>query len=163
MPRRVTSVLDKYAKYITIPVVGECWGWGGPHSLNGYGQLFDGKQNIYAHRLSYQLFFGGLPAGMCVLHKCDNRECTNPNHLFLGTHQDNSNDKLAKHREARGERCGSAKLSNIDVYAIRALLNIKVRQKEIAKRFGVNQSTVSKISSGKLWRFEDAASVLSSS
>jgi len=76
----------------------------------GYGQIRD-EQGSYAtaHRISWRLHNGDIPAGMCVLHKCDNPRCVRPEHLFLGTQADNIADKVRKGRQARGERHGMAR------------------------------------------------------
>lgn len=72
----------------------ECWGWAGTKNNHGYGKL--GK--LYAHRVSYERLFGPIPAGMEILHRCDNPPCTNPSHLMVGTHADNMADWRAKRR-----------------------------------------------------------------
>lgn len=78
----------------------ECWEWGRSIGNHGYGFCYDkkvGKVTV-AHRISYELHFGKIPKGLCVLHKCDNRSCVNPKHLFLGTAKDNALDKINKGR-----------------------------------------------------------------
>jgi hypothetical protein len=84
----------------------DCWEWMGEPFGDRYGVLQVNGINRAAHRISYALAYGEIPHGMWVLHRCDNRRCCNPSHLFLGTHQDNENDKVAKGRQARGDRHG---------------------------------------------------------
>ncbi len=78
---------------------GDCWNWTGAlSSSNGYAAFWDGERQVVAHRFSWELRNGPIPDGLCVLHRCDNRRCVNPNHLFLGTKSDNTRDMLSKGR-----------------------------------------------------------------
>ena len=76
----------------------DCWLWTGWKDWGGYGILTVKDKNIKAHRFSWELFFGPIPLGLKVLHKCDVRLCVNPDHLFLGTNLDNSRDMVNKGR-----------------------------------------------------------------
>lgn len=80
-----------------------CWIWTRGATKEGYGRLAaGGKRDVYAHRWAYELTHGPIPKGMLVRHSCDNRRCINPSHLLLGTHLDNSNDKISRGRFVSG-------------------------------------------------------------
>lgn len=130
-----------------------CWNCKHINPGKGYGQIKIGHKNWRAHRASWTAFNGDIPRGMDVLHRCDNRPCCNPDHLFLGTVLDNMQDMYAKGREkiVRGADKGTSKLTKSDVRKIVHLSKSKVTQREIAHRYGVHQSTVSDIVNGKLW------------
>jgi len=85
----------------------DCWIWTPKTNKGGYGQFGVNYKNILAHRYSWELANGPIPENLCVLHNCDNRKCVNPNHLFLGTLQDNIADMVRKDRQAKGESHGS--------------------------------------------------------
>jgi hypothetical protein len=139
-----------------------CWLW--KRSKNkGYGQSdFKGK-HIKAHRLSYLTFVGEIPNNLHVLHNCDNPACVNPKHLFLGSHQDNMNDKVNKNRQAKGEDVGNSKLVQKEVDEIRILWSAELEerakgkgaqltQKELAKRFKVSHQQINLIINNKRWK-----------
>lgn len=79
----------------------ECWPWTASFGSNKYGQIRQGKKNHTSHRLAYELTYGSVPKGMCVLHQCDNTACCNPLHLRIGTHAENMRDMIAKGRNPR--------------------------------------------------------------
>jgi hypothetical protein len=145
-----------------------CWLWTGARSTNGYGRILstDGRM-IGAHRAAWLLTFGEIPSDMEVCHHCDVRLCVRPDHLFLGTQQDNMTDAVNKQRMAagdrhgmrtrpdrrpRGERHGMAKLTAEKVREMRALyLAGGVSQVALGAQFDVHQMTVSRIVRGLYW------------
>lgn len=128
-----------------------CWIWTRSTIAAGYGQVRRCGTTKRVHRVSYEQHVGPIPAGMCVLHRCDVRACLNPDHLFLGTRADNSADMVAKGRHARGSARPSAKLAEADIPRIRRAYAGGERQKSIASRYGVDPSTISLITSGVTW------------
>lgn len=130
-----------------------CWLWTGATYIGGYGHFVIEKRTLAVHRFSYELFKGRIPDGLYVCHRCDVKTCVNPRHLFVGSHADNMADMVSKGR-SRGHRAKNgilhygAKLTENDVLKIRTSCGT---QKEIAKIFGVDQSTVSLIKTKKRW------------
>lgn len=110
-----------------------------------------GIYRIFAHRLSYLIFNGPIPDGLFVCHRCDNRECCNPEHLFLGTAADNARDMALKARSRAGESHANAKLTEEQVGEIIRLYSSGVKQSEIANQFGVTQAAISLATTGKTW------------
>jgi len=100
MKRKYTlrRIEDLFFKYVTTTWDG-CWEWIGSKNPKGYGCFRVRGTLKPAHRVAYDLFVGIIPEGLRVLHKCDNRACVNPKHLWLGTNQDNTNDMISKGRD----------------------------------------------------------------
>ena len=121
-----------------------CWEWIGYKDKNGYGRISKKRRFFSVHRISWELHNGKIPDGLCVLHSCDNPSCVNPDHLFLGSFQNNSNDCVIKGRRP-------SKLKKEDIPIIKNMISMGFFQKTIADKFDVNQSTISLISSGKNW------------
>lgn len=90
--------IERFKARVSVQENG-CWIWCGYKQTTGYGQVGFKGQRLLTHRISYALHFGEAPSDLFVLHRCDNRPCVNPNHLFLGTHQDNTDDMVAKGRQ----------------------------------------------------------------
>lgn len=128
-----------------------CWVWTGLKDVYGYGRLRNGK-TIKSHRFSYEIHIGSIPKGLCVCHRCDNRSCVNPKHLFIGTNRENIKDRDQKKRQCRGERNSHAKLTEAQVLDIRSRPHYRGIGKDLSVEFGVNNPTIYKIRSGYLWK-----------
>jgi len=147
--------IDNFWKKVSVRGINDCWEWLKSRSNKGYGRIFINSQPQEAHRISYEISNQLIPEKMWVLHKCDNRKCVNPNHLWLGTAKDNSDDMIAKGRDihSRGERHPQVKLSGEDVKKIQSLYkNGNITQMELAKLFKVKQVQISRIINKKTWR-----------
>ena len=129
-----------------------CWVWNGSLFPTGYGQFQPERKRSsaggLAHRWAYILLVGPIPVRKSVLHRCDNKSCVNPDHLFLGSQADNIADKVAKGRQARGERHGMSTVSDETVRAIQAALARGVCQAEIGRWYGVSRQYVGFIRRG---------------
>ena len=121
-----------------------CILWEKAKDYGGYGVTHLNGKAISAHKKAYILAKGPVPAGMVLRHTCHNRCCVNPDHLIVGTQQDNINDKLAAGREARGSDVGGSKLTDEDVLEIRSLRG-KMFQREIALKFNITRERVRQI------------------
>lgn len=157
----------------------ECWEW--PKTVNpvtGYGHMtarIDGRTVLFtAHRLSYVLLNGKIPDSLQVLHRCDNRRCFNPKHLFVGTQKDNIHDMMKKGRSHdraktaergdkhwtkrmpdrihRGSALTNSKLTEVQVVEIRASRTGYGTGVKLARKYGVTPSTISDIRNGNVWK-----------
>ena len=147
--------------------LGPCWIYTGSKVGGGYGAIPNGGVSTGAHRLSWTLYNGPIPDGLLVCHTCDNPPCVNPTHLFLGTHDDNSTDKISKGRHARGDTSGSrlhperlprgednhfTKLTTEQVIEIRKLHASGENTNDLASRYGVNRSYIYSIGKRRTWK-----------
>lgn len=141
---------------------GSCWEWIGKTIVMGYGQMRFGGARKSTHRISWEMHYGEIPKGIFVCHKCDNRLCVNPDHLFLGTHQANMDDMYSKGREnqARGESSYLSKLTESDVLSIYERANRRESQSALAKEFGVSPSNIYYIKTQRTWKHLTAAEVI---
>jgi HNH endonuclease len=128
----------------------ECWTWIGSINTRGYGQFWIGKTFTGAHRFSYKIHYGDIPDGLLVCHKCDNRKCVNPNHLFLGTSQDNVDDAVSKNRQAKGKQVMHSKLVEEQVREIRSS---SLSYQELSNIYGVTENMTYYIKSGRSWKW----------
>lgn len=138
-----------FERYIPVPESG-CWLYDGRLTDHGYGIAPRGVsgRSEGAHRAFYRRFKGEIPPGMCVCHKCDTPPCVNPDHLFLGTNEDNAADRSAKGR-ARGEWNGRTLITERE--AMRALWAVNVPAGVMARELGVARSTIASIRNGSTW------------
>jgi hypothetical protein len=125
-----------------------CWLWTAKLDKRGYGfSKHDGKK-LGAHRHSYILYVGPIPEGMFVCHRCDNPTCVNPDHLFLGTREDNIDDMLKKgrHKNYSTFKKGHGKLTDEQALMI---IQSGSRASDLAKMLGVDASLISHIRHGR--------------
>ncbi len=151
MPKRVAqSPFDRLLSHIVKK--DGCWKWNGYKDPGGYGRLMMPGGPIRAHRLSYIFHCGPIPCGKYVLHRCDNPECTNPDHLYVGSHADNMADKVSRGRAYTGSHAGElhgmSKLKETDVRMIRASAE---PNPVLARKFGVTPSAIGLIKRRKTW------------
>lgn len=128
-----------------------CWNYQG-YTVNGYGRMYTNGKPITTHRLAYTLFVGEIPPGQQVLHRCDNPQCCNPEHLFLGTTADNMRDRNQKGRQAKGERVGGAVLNAASSEKIRELRSQGWSYKRIAEFLNCSKTTVADVVKGRRWK-----------
>lgn len=148
-----TPMAERFARMYQVAPSG-CWEWMAKLTPKGYGAINDGLRRISSHRASWVLHRGAIPPGLYVLHRCDNRRCVNPEHLFLGTQADNVADMCAKgrHRATRGDARKQRTLSSAQIPAIRDRLANGETLRAIAADYGVSLYTIHDIKRGKSWR-----------
>jgi hypothetical protein len=124
-----------------------CWQWAGALSTDGYGLLgIGGQKNTKAYRVAWELFRGPIPDGLHVLHNCHNRQCVNPSHLRLGTHDENMRD-VTKRGSAYGR-----KLNEYQARAIRLRYRTgRMSQSKLGREYGLTQATVWRILHRKVY------------
>lgn len=129
----------------------QCWNWTAHKNEDGYGTGSVNGKLCGAHRMAYEAFVCQVPPGMMVLHRCDNRRCINPLHLFLGTNQDNMDDMVRKGRAAKaaGELNSNARLKTSDVLMIRSS---PASAAVLSDKFGICRNLVYQIRARKAWR-----------
>lgn len=149
----VQPIQERFAKKYQIAKSG-CYVWLNAKFKSGYGQFGVRGKSKLAHRIAWEIANGAIPDGLCVLHKCDNPGCVNPDHLFLGTQKDNVRDMVDKKRYSKrtGESGGLAKLKEAQVLEIRERYAAGgISQAVLGKQYGVCQSNIAAIVSGETW------------
>lgn len=143
-----------------------CWNWTMKLNETGYGQVTIFGKCEPAHRVSYEMFVGDIPENYDIRHKCDNRRCVNPEHLEVGTRQQNINDKVERNRQAKGkalaeaqsknrakgEAHGTAKLTEVDVVEMRLLYDFGESKQNLLTKYGISTSQLNSILARRLWK-----------
>ncbi len=152
--KRTWTTEQRFWYFVDKKQDNECWNWSGACDSSGYGNFRIHNKLIGAHIFSYILHFGKPSEDKpFVLHHCDNPKCVNPNCLWVGTKKDNSDDKVMKNRQTKGENVWCSKLTENQVKEIRALcIRKELTQTKIAKMFGVNPCTISNIHRNQRWK-----------
>ncbi|MDE2101768.1 MAG: HNH endonuclease [Patescibacteria group bacterium] len=146
-----------------------CWSWTSKKDKDGYGNFYVDGKTIRAHRLAWMIYRGKIDDGKWVLHRCDNPQCTRPDHLWLGTPSENRVDMFKKGREnlargdnhwsrkhpekvLRGESVGNSKLKIENVISIRNDYAAGIRQVDLANKHGVSIATICRAIHGACWK-----------
>jgi len=179
LPQMSGEQIDNFWKGVE-QVQGQCWEWQRCLLRNGYGKLTINGKTLMSHRVAYKLGYKADPGELCVLHKCDNRKCCNPAHLFLGTKADNAIDRTQKRRTPSGEGHWTKlrpwrvtelteqghyanNLPNGELHPCTVLKAEQIREirqrsadgegnRELAARFNVTHSNISAIVLRKSWK-----------
>jgi len=139
-----------------------CWEWIGGKTKFGYGRMGIDDRTYSTHRVSYHLFIGAIPEGMCVCHKCDNPACVNPDHLFLGTQSDNMKDAYKKGRVKfdeisktnqykKGHKAYNRILPDSLVIEIKRMIKLGISPSDIARKLNVKRQVVADIKRGQAY------------
>jgi hypothetical protein len=149
---------ERFWEKVSVGGDDDCWEWTAAKS-GGYGRIGDGKNSLIATRVSWEIHNGEIPEGKHVCHRCDNPPCVNPNHLFLGTHDENMIDMASKGRRARkavGVENGLSKLNPKKVREIRRkYATLKYTYKELANTYGVASPTIISVVKRLTWKHVD--------
>lgn len=138
----------------------KCWNWIGAKTSNGYGHMKINGKTIRSNRISFIIHNGYIDDNKYICHKCDNRACVNPDHLFIGTACDNIRDMWNKSRNPKnviynpqsGEKHYNSKLTELDIYRIRLFYKFGINQHKLAKIFNTDQPNISCIVLYKTWK-----------
>jgi hypothetical protein len=155
--QNLPTTTDKFLERVRLSVVDDpdsCWLWQGPDDGCGYGKIYIGNYKyMRAHRYAYELFNQPLLDGLCVLHKCDNRKCVNPKHLFVGTRGDNNTDRHKKGRDGShvGVLNGRSKLEDIDVHQVRMMFDSGMTKAEIARNYDLTWQAIHQVITRRNW------------
>jgi len=151
------KILKKFWDFVLLPnnlEDDDCWEWTGPKNEYGYGIFHYNNKRVRAHRFIYECYNGYFDDDLFVCHKCDYPSCIKPNHLFLGTPKDNSEDMVNKGRSSFGEKCGTSKLTEVEVREI--LLDISSNKYntilEITNHYNIQSMQIIRILKGKCWK-----------
>jgi len=161
-------IKTRFWSHVTKGNNNDCWEWFGAHDHFGYGHLKILGKLVSSHRLSWVLHKGKIPLNMCVLHRCDNPKCINPDHLFLGTKKDNNLDKETKGRanhafgnrhgryvspwDSRGEKNSNAILTKKQVIMVREMAKKGYSIALLSRKLSVSEGCLRNIVKRRTWK-----------
>ena len=135
------SIWKRFWSKVHVKLPEDCWEWQA-NLGKGYGMFWFGKDSIVAHRVSWMMLRGPIPEGMNVLHRCDNRKCVNPNHLFIGTQSDNVCDMLSKGRGGDYRNGNTKSFSSEESLDISNLMSNGRSLRGIAIKYNTTHTTI---------------------
>ena len=145
---------ELFWSHVQIGASDECWPWTGYTDKDGYGTTKFNKRMMRVHRVAYYLTSESeISSNLCVCHRCDNRKCVNPSHLFLGTHGDNMKDGVLKRRFSHGETHCHAKLTAEQVRQLRKVrAESGLSYEKLGAMFGISDTTAFQAVKGDRWK-----------
>jgi hypothetical protein len=145
---------ERFWSKVDIKGLFDCWEWKGRKDIGGYGFFTFRSKEQKAHRVVWILTYGEIPEGMQINHKCDNRGCVNPAHLYIGTQKDNVADMYSRGRQVvlAGSKSAVARLTEQEVLAIRVLFQTEITKADLARMFNISESSIRFIIQRKTWK-----------
>lgn len=144
-------ITDRFWQFVSRGEADACWEWQGALTTHGYGQMSGTGRPAAAHRVSYELHNGPIPAHAMIRHSCDNRRCVNPRHLEPGDHLLNARDMMDRGRSKRGSKHHAARLTARIVQRCRRMRSAGTSIKSMARAYGVTAATMSDAVHGRTW------------
>jgi len=141
------KVVQRFWSKVDISMEDECWEWKAGFYRDGYGGFHILNKSFKAHRVAWMIIHGEIPDGLCVCHKCDNKRCVNPEHLFLGTITDNNRDMVQKKRQNHAHR-----FKKSEIRKILAKYQRGYSIGSIANEYSVNFRTIHRVIHGISYR-----------
>lgn len=152
IPEPTVEILKLFLSKVEPADKNGCWLWAGGLFKGSYGHFYIDRQTYLAHRVAWRYFRGDQPHGLFVCHHCDNPRCVNPEHLFLGTPRDNSQDMVAKGRACVGTRKPQHRLTEDIVTVARQAYRGGAEGTALARRYGVSLWVMYRALAGRTWR-----------
>ena len=147
------SIKKRFWNFVPVRQAGSCWNWDGT-TYNEYGKFHLNGTSKWAHRVSWIMHYGLIPNGMLICHKCDNKRCVNPNHLYSGTPSDNINDRYKRFPDS-GRGRNYSKLTEEEARIVMLLRSEGRSYIQIGKLFNVTGNTISNICRGRTTLFKE--------